>query len=625
MNNALENFNIERFKNLSQENNRFEKRINYLKCHNLEVSNIEKTVKDSIGNIQERVNSFIIYGEPQSGKTEMMVALTAKLIDLGYKIIIVLLNDNIALLDQNLQRFRDAGFDPTPVNILEILEENIGNKRWVIFSKKNINDLKKLIDKVENIPNKIIIDDEADFASPNALVNKNDRTKINKAIYELLNREGIYIGVTATPARLDLNNTFDNITEKWVYFNPHNEYVGKDIFFPMDLSKSLEYQLKLLPDKGDDPKYLQEAIMRFLINVGFINLYIKAGADSNSWRYDNFSFLIHTSGKTADHKKDQENTYKLFDVLSNDSNSHFESKVKKMYEISCNKFGKEKSNNIIQFILKNINSKNIVLMNSKRKTDTDPGKPPALFTIAIGGNIISRGMTFNNLLGMFFTRDVKHKLQQDTYIQRARMFGNRKSYLDYFELCIPETLYLDWHKCFVYHYLSLESIKLQKIAPIWISDYRTRPVAGSSIDRKTVVIDNGEMYFSKFKYDVKIHKIIEQRILEIDKLKNINQQFGEEILPNYVIKFIKEYKEPYEGYLVIHKIRKVNRDSKDPEYHDSLYRERGVFGGHDISRYPLAVHHVMILLNTFGDSRIVYKYNARVEFFKNIKKHKEVC
>ena len=55
--------------------------------------------------------------------------------------------------------------------------------------------------------------------------------------------------------------------------------------------------------------------------------------------------------------------------------------------------------------------------------------PICPFTIAIGGNIISRGVTFENLLSMFFTRAVITKMQQDTYVQRARMFGSRQEYL----------------------------------------------------------------------------------------------------------------------------------------------------------------------------------------------------
>jgi hypothetical protein len=622
-NNFLKNFDINKFNNPSPENKRYEKRINYLKEENIDTSNIESTVMEAIKNVEEGINSFVIYGEPQSGKTEMMIALTTKIIDNGFNIIIVLLNDNIPLLDQNLNRFRDAGFDPTPVNVLEILEEDIGNKRWVIFSKKNINDLNKLIEKVRNKNKIVIIDDEADFASPNSKVNKNERTKINNAIYELLKNDSIYIGVTATPARLDLNNTFDNITEKWVYFNPHKNYVGKDTFFPMDLSKDWEYELVLLPDTGDDPKYLQDAILRFLVNVAYINLYngIKIYLN-NHLRNKNFSYLIHTSGNVADHKKDQQTVIKLFDILSDKNSSQYESRIRRMYEITSKKYGEEKSENIINFILNNINSKTIVMMNSKRKTDTDPGKPRAFFTIAIGGNIISRGMTFDNLLGMFFTRDVKHKLQQDTYIQRARMFGNRKGYLNYFELCIPEKLFLDWHKCFVFHYLSLESIKAQKTAPIWISDNRITPISGSSIDKKTIVIDNGEMYFVKFKYDKRIKEILDLKIGEIEKLEKINQEFGEEILPKYVINFIKFYIFPYHGYLAIHGIRNVGRGTADSDYRDDLYRARSAFGGTDTLKYPNAIHHVMILLNTLGNSRIVYKYNGKVKFFKNIKRRK---
>ena len=40
-------------------------------------------VDSAVANIEDDQKSFVIYGEPQSGKTEMMIALTAKLLDLG--------------------------------------------------------------------------------------------------------------------------------------------------------------------------------------------------------------------------------------------------------------------------------------------------------------------------------------------------------------------------------------------------------------------------------------------------------------------------------------------------------------------------------------------------------------
>ena len=66
---------------------------------------IESTVNKCLDNLANQKKSFVIYGEPQSGKTEMMITLTAKLLDDDYKIIVVLLNDNLELLDQNITRF----------------------------------------------------------------------------------------------------------------------------------------------------------------------------------------------------------------------------------------------------------------------------------------------------------------------------------------------------------------------------------------------------------------------------------------------------------------------------------------------------------------------------------------
>lgn len=613
-------FDVSKFKNLSEKETRYNKRFRALNSVGMNTRYIEKTVEEASDNLGSGAKSFIIYGEPQSGKTEMMIVLTARLLDEGHKVIIVLLNDNVPLLHQNLDRFRSSGIDPTPVDVTYILDKEIGNKRWIIFCKKNINDLKKLFDKLYKIKGKIIIDDEADYASPNAKINRDMRSAINKAIYDLLGGDGVYVGVTATPARLDLNNTFENLTEDWICFGPHDEYVGKDTFFPMDLSKPFNFSLNLLPDKGDDPKYLLKALLSFFVNVGYINLNsglknnLKADTQENAC----FSFLIHTSGKMADHEKDEEIVNRIFGILSDEDHKKYDDLVKAMYEMAVDKYGEDKAEEIVRLVLTNIRREFIEVLNTKKKSGTNLTNPTALFTIVIGGNIISRGITFNNLLGMFFTRDVKHRIQQDTYIQRARMFGNRKKYVNLFELWIPESLYLDWHKCFVYHYLSLEAIKTDKAAPVWISDNRVRPVATSSIDKKAVVLDTGEMCFNKFKYSKELEEIVlNPELDDLTKLKMINEKFGDEVFPSYVIDFIRSYIQPYEGYIAIHNPRPV---SKDSGYHDSLYRQRGVIGGQDIARFPQAVHQIMVIYNTYNEARAVYRYAGKVQFLKNLKK-----
>ena len=78
---------------------------------------------------------------------------------------------------------------------------------------------------------RVVIDDEADYATPNAKINKEEVTAINLNVGLLGDLgdggSGTYIGVTATPARLDLNNTFLNESRNWVFLESHDNY--KDV------------------------------------------------------------------------------------------------------------------------------------------------------------------------------------------------------------------------------------------------------------------------------------------------------------------------------------------------------------------------------------------------------------
>ena len=78
--------------------------------------------------------------------------------------------------------------------------------------------------KYSSYEKKIIIDDEADYATPDRNINKQkEATQINKKVGQLgqVDSDGVYIGVTATPGRLDLNNTYLNDSTKWVYLESH--------------------------------------------------------------------------------------------------------------------------------------------------------------------------------------------------------------------------------------------------------------------------------------------------------------------------------------------------------------------------------------------------------------------
>lgn len=595
-------------------NSRYERQKERLVKKYGTIERFQKVTDKAIKNIINNIKSFVIYGDPQSGKTEMMIALTAKLLDEGHKIVIILLNDNVELLKQNSRRFSESGLDPTPKIFTEIIDPNvnIGDQEWVIFCKKNSKDLQKLIEKIDSKKAKIIIDDEGDYATPNAKINRQEQTKINQLVEELLG-DGIYIGVTATPARLDLNNTFNNATTHWINFEPHDKYTGQDIFFP--ITGDLQYNRKPLPSEYDDPKYLKEALLSFFINAAYLNME----------KSENYCMLVHTSGKKVDHSEDYKQVIDTFNILGNRLHKDFSKYVEQLFDIAKSRFNsEEETKELVKFIVGNIRRYKVVVMNSdsdKKNFDyTEATNPVALFTIAIGGNIISRGVTFKNLLSMFFTRDAKHKIQQDTYIQRARMFGSRGDYLKYFELTIPEHLYLDWHKCFIFHRLSLQSA-IAGNAPVWIEDSKISSVSSGSIDKTTVGMDNGEMSFAIFNYLKEVETTLSSSKNPFEVLDNLNKLLGNDCLPRFLIDFIGKFSHDGVNSLAIHNSTDIVNRGSDVDK-KNIIRPKGFIGNQEMEKgkYPHAVHHIKIFLNSGNNkARIAYRYVNSVKFLKNLK------
>jgi hypothetical protein len=241
----------------------------------------------------------------------------------------------------------------------------------------------------------------------------------------------------------------------------------------------------------------------------------------------------------------------------------------------------------------------------------------------IGGNIVSRGVTFNYLLSMFFTRDVKHKLQQDTYIQRARMFGSRRDYLKYFELTIPRTLFLDWQKCFIFHRLSLESRKQNMRSPVWLDGERISAVSPSSIDRTNVSVDKGEMSFGLFGFQKSreaILEIINSTNGPIVKLRAIMELVGKDALPEYLINFIDSFRPAGDSSVAVHPPMSIaNYAEKKGEMDKAtIFRTKGFIGNSqmELSKYPDAIHHINIFYNDKGDGRLFYKYEGNIRFLK---------
>ncbi|WP_024449464.1 Z1 domain-containing protein [Mycolicibacterium iranicum] len=575
------------------------------------VAQIEKAVEGAVKNLtQNNVTSFIIYGEPQSGKTEMMICLTAALLDEGFKIIIVLVNDAVQVLDQNLNRFRRSDLAPAPKNFSEILDDSIklGDSNWVIFCKKNARDLDKLIEKLDkHKKDLVIIDDEADFASPNGKVNRAEKTRINELVESLIGDSGAYIGVTATPARLDLNETFDNDSGRWIDFPPHDFYTGQDIFFPSSEARlqGLKYKLELMPDNRDEKKYLRLALLSFLARVAYLN---HTGANMG-----NYCMLVHTSGSKSDHTGDARIITDVFVTLADSRSRNFAKYVKELYDLAQKHFP-DFADAVVKYVLTNIDRNNVVVMNSNSSKQQanyiNATNPSTLFTVAIGGNLVSRGITFDNLLTMFFTREA-HRMQQDTYIQRARMFGSRGSYLEWFQLHIPTSLYWEWQRCFVFHKLSIAAIRSGEGVPLWLQDSRITAVATSSIKAASVQWKSGEMFWDKFDLASQTRDwLVNDPGEGMARVRRLRSEIGTDLLPNYLVDFIENFLPYGDQSVVVHGVLDLTSRYSSADI-DLIVRDKGFIGRNQLNRarYQRALHHIYVITNPRGEARVYYKYS----------------
>ncbi|MEM9261957.1 MAG: Z1 domain-containing protein [Pseudomonadota bacterium] len=598
----------------------YDKRIAELNSLAKDTTSIEETVGKTIDNLKRAEGrSFVIFGEPQSGKTEMMIALTAKLLDEGADVIVHLLTDSLDLLAQSLQRFRASGINPSPKQYSELPKDarTLRGKKWVIFSKKNARDLVKLIDLLRHQKRLVVIDDEADYASPNAKVNKDEKTRINELICALLGNDGQYIGVTATPARLNLNNTFENDAELWVDFRPHPAYVGQDFFFPTD--GSVDYRLHTFEiDEGSERKELQTAIMHFLCGVAELH---------QNGRRESYTMLVHTSGKRDEHREDVKIIQDTLAVLSNSAHPGFQKAANSLAKVAT-EYTTSAHYDMMKFILGNIGKNSIVEINSNKDSGevATIAKPTSLFSFGAGGNIISRGVTFDNLLSLYFTRAVKGKFSQDTYIQRARMFGARKDYKEHFQLWIPEPLMANWSKCFEFHKLALEAMRSGAGLPVWLADHKTTPTSPASIDRSSVDFEGGEMSFGLFDFDAQVHGAAMQRNgrTNLQMLEDMASLFEDRNFPSYIQRYLMLDIREHKNDVSFHKPSLFGTKSStySDEEKSTVRRKKGAFSTNEYGRSerPNARHHLKIYYNDEGKARLFYKINGQaIKFMQNRK------
>lgn len=360
----------------------------------------------------------LLFGNVQSGKTGQMFGIISAAADLGFPVFLVLTTDNVVLQQQTIERVRAdlPNFLVCDEYDTETFTDNNLEDCVIIVLKKNARTLKQWSNVFANTGfmkgNPLfIIDDEADAASLNTLVNKNRKSSINKYLTSIKDTasSSIYLQVTGTPQALFLQS----IVSGWhpmftYYFAPGKGYLGGDFFFP---EKGESTCISFI-DSKTEPLY--DAVIHHLIS--------SAQVLENGGKVCNF--LIHPGVQKAVHSKYQANISKILDdIKQNINDSTIIADLKKAYDgLNPQKTALSAFDSLYEKVKKMVTDSevSVLVMNTNSKISSYQYASGS--NIIIGGNTLGRGVTFPGLQTLYYTRTAK-KPQADTMWQHSRMFG----------------------------------------------------------------------------------------------------------------------------------------------------------------------------------------------------------
>ncbi len=383
---------------------------------------ISKTAED-IGNQYIRNFSFIsheiglLFGNIQSGKTGQMFGVMCKAADLGFPAFILLTTDNVVLQQQTLERVKDDldGFCICGENDSGLFIENSLVQPTIVVLKKNT----RMLRLWANVFNStgfmkgnplFIVDDEADAASLNTLINRNGQSSINRYLTSIKNgaTSSLYLQVTGTPQAILLQT----LASGWhpyftYYFNPGDSYLGGDFFFPA----------------SGTPKCISflETIKRPTRSVVIQHIAVSAQILASGGKVSNC--LLHPSVRQAVHRRFADYINKEQNWCLEHINDEFMVELKKHYDfltpIKSEKFSFDIINRTARKLIVQKSIKTLVM---NGKTDVESPEYATGCNFIVGGNTLGRGVTFPSLQTIYYTRTSK-KPQADTMWQHSRMFG----------------------------------------------------------------------------------------------------------------------------------------------------------------------------------------------------------
>ncbi len=475
---------------------------------NLKV-NCEKTLSrcanpnGSLASLDSKKRGMVM-GDVQAGKTANYLGLINMACDCGYHVIVLLAGLTNSLREQTQDRV-DMGFIGAYSNSIgsgminyigvgesthqhyaipltnrdwdfkKFIQKNINfqatdsNKPVILVVKKNASILKSVHDWLQpgdNISGNsiLIIDDEADNASPNTKKSDYDPSAVNRRIRDIYNRFPIasYIGFTATPFANIFINPYDIYDDDHdlfphdfiVQLNAPDYYFGGDSVFPRDgsippvIRRLNDEEPNFIPVKHKKdlvvttlPESLKEAILSFLLNNVIRTLW------GDKYKHRSMMINVTALNDPQESVSDAVKKYlsQLMNIIEQDaykSERDFikNSELNRLYRLYM--LGDENGADfyapirddyawidIQRNLYAEIKLFETTIINNRYRGDfrydynahTDVGSR----VIVIGGFVLSRGLTLEGLCVSYYSRSAT---AYDTLLQMCRWFGYRPGY-----------------------------------------------------------------------------------------------------------------------------------------------------------------------------------------------------
>jgi len=448
----------------------------YRKC-------IENTVADLVINETDVKKPGMLLGKIQSGKTRIYIGIIALAFDKGYDMAIILTKGTKVLTEQTYQRLDkvfEKFIDDDYVRLYDIIKNTpeelspyIRSKKLIFVAKKqkdNLNHVVDLFEKYDDFKNKkiLIIDDEADYASIGFKRDPKQPDEVSIAVIaskiDHVRQYGAkcsFLQVTATPYSLYLQpETFILNGAEYSPVRPaftelvpiHENYIGGDFYFEKseDPSSPAFFLHVDVPDVElqalgrIDQRYINniDTIPKLKIFRQAILDFIVGGAIRRLQEHpQNYkcSFIIHTETSKDKHAWQLQLTSEYLRKLQHyarvdettlndlvcDSVERFKNSMR-LTEATIPPLlsiqGEVRTALLKGYIgINKINSDQQIYALIDKKGQLRLENP---FNIFIGGQILDRGITVENLICFFYGRNPK-RFQLDTVLQHSRMYGYR--------------------------------------------------------------------------------------------------------------------------------------------------------------------------------------------------------